>query len=111
MASVFWDAIGIIFINYLEKGKTINDEYCANLLQRVSGEIEQKRPHLAKKKVFNQDNAPTPNINKLKFELLPHAPYSPDLAPSIIFYSQTLKDGSVVRFSNDEEVMSAVMAI
>ncbi|XP_025160565.1 histone-lysine N-methyltransferase SETMAR-like [Harpegnathos saltator] len=27
MASVFWDARGIIFIDYLEKGQTINSEY------------------------------------------------------------------------------------
>ena len=30
-ASVFWDARGIIFTDYLEKGKTINGEYHANL--------------------------------------------------------------------------------
>jgi hypothetical protein len=28
MASVFWDAEGILFIDYLEKGKTITGEYC-----------------------------------------------------------------------------------
>ena len=27
MASVFWDAHGIVFIDYLEKGKTINSDY------------------------------------------------------------------------------------
>ena len=27
MASVFWDAHGILFINYLEKGKTINSDH------------------------------------------------------------------------------------
>ncbi|GFY32104.1 hypothetical protein TNCV_2622411 [Trichonephila clavipes] len=50
-------------------------------------EIKQKRPHLAKKKVFLQDNAPAhksviaiAKTNDLKFELLPHAPYSPDLS-------------------------------
>ena len=30
MASVFWDAEGILFIDYLEKGKTITGEYCSN---------------------------------------------------------------------------------
>ena len=37
MASVFWDAHGILFINYLEKG-------------RSSGKIKEKRPHLKRKK-------------------------------------------------------------
>ena len=48
MASVFWDARGIIFIDYLQKGKKINGEYYANLLQRLSDGIKIKRPHLAK---------------------------------------------------------------
>lgn len=117
MASVFWDARGIIFIDYLQKGKTINGEYYANLLQRLSDEIKKKRPHLAKKKVlFHQDNAPVhtsviavAKINELKFELLPHAPYSPDLAPSDYFLFPNLKKWlGGKRFANNEEVESAV---
>jgi hypothetical protein len=34
MALVFWDAEGILFIDYLEKGKTICMEYYSNLLTR-----------------------------------------------------------------------------
>ena len=30
MAFVFWDAHGILFIDYLERGKTINSDYYAN---------------------------------------------------------------------------------
>jgi len=52
MATVFWDARGIIFIDYLEKGRTINSEYYCTLLDRLSEEIRLKRPHLAKKKVL-----------------------------------------------------------
>ena len=35
MASVFWDAEGILFIDYLEKDKTITGEYYSNLLTRI----------------------------------------------------------------------------
>ena len=85
MVSVFWDARSIIFIDYLQKGETINGEYYANFSQRLSDEIKKKGPHLAKKKVLShQDNAPVhtfvitmAKINKLKFKLLLHAPYSP----------------------------------
>jgi hypothetical protein len=52
MATVFWDSHGIIFVDYLEKGKTINGEYYAGLLQRLDTEIKNKRPHLAKKKIL-----------------------------------------------------------
>ena len=35
LASVFWDAHGILFIDYLEKGRTINCEYYMELLVRL----------------------------------------------------------------------------
>jgi [histone H3]-lysine36 N-dimethyltransferase SETMAR len=89
MASVFWDVRGVIFIDYLEKGNTINSEYYIALLERLMAEIAKKRPHLQKKKVlFHQDNTPChksiktmAKLHELNFELLPQPPYSPDLAP------------------------------
>ena len=59
MASVFWDAHGILFIDYLEKVKSINNDYYMVLLCRVRTEIKKKRPHIQKKRVlFHQNNAP-----------------------------------------------------
>ena len=90
-ASVYWDAQGILFINYLEKGRTINSEYYIALLLRLNEEIAKKRSQMTKKKkgIFPQDNAlfhksiPTmAKLHKLHFELLPQPPYSPDLDPS-----------------------------
>ena len=51
--------------------------------------MRKKRPHLAKKKViFHPDNAGVhtcvvsmAKFHELGYELLPHPPYSPDLAP------------------------------
>jgi hypothetical protein len=50
MASVFWDAEGILNIDYLEKGKTITGEYYSNLLTRLDEKNFEKRPSFAKKK-------------------------------------------------------------
>jgi len=80
MANVFWDVKGIIFIDYLEKGKNITSEYYVILLQCLSLEIKEKQPRLAKKKVlFYRDNVPAyssivamAKIHELKFELLAH---------------------------------------
>jgi hypothetical protein len=60
MASVFWDAEGILFISYLEKGNTITGKYYSNLLSRLDEKIlEKKTPGLQKKKIiFHQDSAP-----------------------------------------------------
>lgn len=99
MATVFWDARGIIFIDFLEKGRTITGLYYTALLDRLSSEIKKKRPHLAKKKVlFHHDNAPSHSsfiaqkkLQELRFEILPHPPYSPDLAPCDFFLFPNFK--------------------
>ena len=58
MASVFWDSSGILFINYLEKGNTINSDYYFALLDQLKKEITGNRPHLLKKIcILLQDNA------------------------------------------------------
>lgn len=119
MASVFWDARGIIFIDYLEHGKTINSDYYIALLVRLKAEIASKRPHMKKKKpLFHQDNAPChkslktmAKMHELGFELLPHPPYSPDLAPSDYWLFADLKrmlQGK--RFRSDEEVIAETEA-
>jgi histone-lysine N-methyltransferase SETMAR len=117
MASVFWDAEGILFIDYLEKCKTITGEYYSNLLTRLDEKIHEKRPGLQKKKIiFHQDNAPVhksvlamEKLTDLHYELLKHPPYSADLAPSDFYLFPKLKlfhDGQ--RFSLNQEVITAV---
>jgi len=46
MASVFWDADGILFIDYLEKGKTVTREYYSSVLTRLDEKIREKRKRL-----------------------------------------------------------------
>ena len=52
MASVVWVAHGAIFIDYLERGRTIIGAYYNILLDRLVDEIRKKRPDLKKKKSF-----------------------------------------------------------
>jgi hypothetical protein len=35
LASIFWDQDGILFIDYLPKGQTINTEYYSSLLVQL----------------------------------------------------------------------------
>jgi hypothetical protein len=44
MALVFWDPSGILFIDYLEKGQTINSEYDIALMERLNNEIKKNGP-------------------------------------------------------------------
>ena len=50
LASIFWDAQGIFFIDYFEKVRTINSEYHIALLVHLKEEIAKKRPQIKKKK-------------------------------------------------------------
>ena len=42
MASVFWDADGILLIDYLQKGQTINGTYYASLLTQLREKVKIK---------------------------------------------------------------------
>jgi histone-lysine N-methyltransferase SETMAR len=117
MALVFWDAEGILFIDYLEKGKTKTGVYYSNLLTKLDDKIRKKRPGLQKRKIsFHQDNAPAQKsilamgkLRDLHYELLEHPPYSPDLAPFDFYLLPKLKlflTGQ--RFSSNQEAIAAV---
>jgi histone-lysine N-methyltransferase SETMAR len=117
MATVFWDSKGLLYVDYLQKGRTINAQYYADLLQNLSDAIKEKRPHLFKKKILlHQDNAPVHTakvamgkIKELHFELLPHPPYSPDLAPCDFHLFANLKKWlGGQKYSSNTEVIEAV---
>ena len=42
IALIFWDSHGVIIIDYLEQGRTINGTYCAGGLRRKSQERGEK---------------------------------------------------------------------
>ena len=117
MASVFWDAEGILFIDYLENGKIITGEYYSNLLTRLDEKICEKRPGLQKKEIiFHQDDAPAHKsvlamgkLRDLHYELLEHPPYSSDLAPSDFYLFPKLKLFLAGQgFSSNQEATAAV---
>ena len=72
----------------------------------------------AQKVLFHQDNAPShkstvtmAKLHELGFELIPHPPYSPDLAPCYFFLFPNLKiwlGGK--KLSSNEDVIAAVNA-
>ena len=106
-------------IDYLKKGKTITGNYYATLLDRLNDVIKEKRPHLKKKKViFLQDNASAhtstiamAKFHELRYELLPHPPYSPDLAPSDFFLFPNLKKWLAgKKFTSNEEAINETNA-
>jgi histone-lysine N-methyltransferase SETMAR len=90
MATVFWDMNGVLLVEFQEPGRTVTAASYCSLLERLKAAIKNKRPGLLTRGVILlHDNArphtahlTVETINNLGFELLPHPPYSPDLAPS-----------------------------
>lgn len=114
MATVFWDAKGILLIDYMPPKVTITGEYFANIVQRLRAEIKEKRRGLLRKGVLLLiDNAPVHRaqiaqaaITECGFSQLNHPAYSPDLAPSDYFLFKHLKKHlRGKRFSSDNEVI------
>ena len=117
MATVFWDADGILLIDYLQKGQTINGTYYASLLAQLREKIKiKRRGKLTKGVLFHQDNAPVHKsviamaaIHDYGFKLVEHPPYSPDLAPSVFHLFPKLKTViSDTHFQSDDDVIHAV---
>ena len=116
MLTVFWDECGVIYTDYLEKGKTITGQYYSNLLTNLRQEIKLKRRGMLSRGVLLlHDNAPAHSslaamdtAGRCGYQILPHPPYSPDLAPSDFFLFPTLK--SALRgqhFPTDNAVIQA----
>ncbi|UYV76621.1 SETMAR [Cordylochernes scorpioides] len=92
MLCVWWDQTGVVYIKLLKPGETVNTSRYEQQMHSLREALNEKRPELREKHnklILQHDNAPAHNatvvkntIKDLGWELLPHPPYSPDLAPS-----------------------------
>ena len=117
MATVFWDAQGVIMLDFLANKSTITSTYYANLLDQLRTAIREKRRGKHSKEILlQQDNARVHTckiavdaIEQNGYELIPLPAYSPDLAPSDYFLFPNLKKDICGRhFRSNEEVVAAV---
>ena len=116
LVSSFWDQDGILLIDYLQKGQTINAEYYSSLLVQLNDILKEKhRGKVTNVVLFLHDNAPAhralatqKKLAYLGFQCLDHPPCSPDLAPSDYHLFPGLKKQLKGRhFSSDAEVIAA----
>jgi len=90
MATIFWDRKGILLIDFLERGLTINaDAYCETVRKLRRAFENKRRGMLSSEIVLLHDNvrphtaARTAQLlQQFRWEVFDHPPYSPDLAPS-----------------------------
>lgn len=85
---LWWDTEGPVHWELLPQGQTITAEVYCEQLDRVADALAEKRPH-RHHQIYLHDNArphtaqlTQQKLEELGWEVLPHPPYSPDLAPS-----------------------------
>ena len=92
MLCVWWDQKGVVYYELLKPGETVNAGRYQQQLIDLNRSLLEKRPEYQKRQhkvIFLHDNAPShtakpvrDTLEALSWEVLPHAAYSPDLAPS-----------------------------
>lgn len=100
MVIVFFDIRGVIYINWVPEGQTVNQHYYLEVLKTLRERIRKKRPDLWRRKswILHQDNAPAHTASRIKeflaknsTSVLEHPPYSPDLAPCDFYLFPKIK--------------------
>lgn len=117
MMTVFWDSRGVILIDFLPKGETVNANRYQDTLKKLATAVRRKRPGLQNITLHHDNARPhiahatTAAIAAKGWTVLPHPPYSPDLAPSDFHLFGPLKDNlKGQKFDDDEAVKVAVRA-
>ena len=99
MLVVFCDRKGIVLHEFVPCGQMVNKQFYQEVLARLRDAMRRKRPVLWENQTWmlHHDNAPAhasllirSYLAKHQTSVVPHPPYSPDLAPADFFsVSQT----------------------
>uniref|UniRef100_A0A0K0FRR1 Histone-lysine N-methyltransferase SETMAR (inferred by orthology to a human protein) n=1 Tax=Strongyloides venezuelensis TaxID=75913 RepID=A0A0K0FRR1_STRVS len=117
MVSIWWSWDVILHYEFMKPGETVNSQLYCSQLEKVHKKLSKKRPSFINRKgpILLHDNArpyvsknTLQKLNELKFETLPHSPYSPDLAPTDFYFFKHLDLFLKEKvFKNDEDIKFA----
>lgn len=114
MLCIWWDMLGVIYYELLKPGETVTGDRYRQQLIRLKRALTEKRPQYANRHesvILQHDNA-RPHVaivvkNYLEgqnWEILPHPPYSPDIAPSDYHLFRSMQNAlSRQKFRSDGE--------
>jgi len=98
MIIVFIDSRGIVHKEFVPPGQTVNHAIYKDVLERLGKRVQQVRRDIADDWLLQHDNAPAHTalsiqefLAKKYIPVLPHPPYSPDLAPCDFYLFPKLK--------------------
>jgi len=120
MLTIFWDVNGPILVHFQEKGQTVTSaQYSDILVNELKAAIRSKHRGLLSKRVLLLHDNTRPHtaahtvdtLRDLKFWVLKHPPYSPDLAPLDFHLFGPMKEHlQGHKFADDNEVMEVVQS-
>jgi [histone H3]-lysine36 N-dimethyltransferase SETMAR len=92
MLCIWWDYQGVVYYEVLNYGQILDADLYCQQLDRLREVLAIKRPSLVNRNrlIYQRDNARPHSAKKTQqkiktfsgWEVLPHPPYSPDIAPS-----------------------------
>ncbi|UYV68864.1 hypothetical protein LAZ67_6001339 [Cordylochernes scorpioides] len=98
MIIVFFDIRGIVHCEFLPQGQTVNSAFYLEVLRRLKRRIARVRTDIKNTVKLHHDNATshtafiiTNFLARSNTPVIPHPPYSPDLAPCDFFLFPRLK--------------------
>jgi histone-lysine N-methyltransferase SETMAR len=88
--SDFWDSEGTLLVDFLERGATINSQRHVQALKKFKQRSRRVRPNRKTNQVLLLHDNSRPRISlrtkkeisNMRWTVLCHSPYSPDLVPS-----------------------------
>jgi len=116
---VWWDIMGMLYFELLENNQTITAEIYSQQLQRLREALLNKRPAMVNRKgvILLHDNA-RPHVAKMTqkkiqefgWEVLPHPPYSPDIAPTDYHLFRSLQNHLAEKHFEDYTTLNSDLA-
>ncbi len=99
MVLAFFNSKGLIYTNFVPRGRTVNSAYIIEALTRFLKALKEKRPTMtAETWWFHWDNTFVHTAAMVtnwmaagRFQIIEHLPYSPDLAPADFFLFPSVK--------------------
>ena len=115
---VWWDWKGVVYFELLDQNQTITADIYCQQLDQLKTALAIKRSALTNKwgVILQHDNArphtakiTRQKLNDFGWEVLPHPPYSPDIAPSDYWLFRSLQsDLSGKNFKTKEDVQTYI---
>ena len=100
---IWWDQLGVVYYKLLKPNGTITGAVYRTQLMRLRQTLKEKRTHYYSRhdKVILLHDIAHPHVaapvknyfETLKWEVLPHPPYSPDIAPSDFHLFRSMMHG------------------